>query len=131
MKTHLKIIKETNPQIIELFNGILEVLWGLWLINPYWNTFAQSHSWSTLKNIANEYTWGCIILIIGLSHILALFGDKYYIIRRVALLSSIVFWTNILMMFSLSNVATTAIPAYFMLLMSYIWAYYKIERHHL
>ena len=42
-------------------------LWGIWVFNPYWDTFGRSKIYNSLNYIFPEWVWGLTIALIGLS----------------------------------------------------------------
>lgn len=53
-----------NPAAIILLGGYT-IVWGLWLVNPFWNVFAQAQLYSVLAAVAPEWAWGSLAILCG------------------------------------------------------------------
>jgi hypothetical protein len=58
------LLQPINPSLIIVL-GIYTILWGLWVVNPFWTVFTHSPLYSVLS-IGGEYVWGGIVLASGL-----------------------------------------------------------------
>lgn len=45
--------------------SLLTICWGLWVANPYIDTFSRSNGFSAMRQIAPEYIWGFIAMFLG------------------------------------------------------------------
>lgn len=66
---------------LAILSGTAAFLWGLWLLNPAWQSFAQFRNLAMLEVIAPEEVWGTVISVSGLLLLLGVFCKW----RRVAL----------------------------------------------
>jgi hypothetical protein len=60
---HILSIPVNNA--ISLITGLYTLLWGLWVINPYWEVFSRAPLFNALNSVAPEYVWGFIALVTG------------------------------------------------------------------
>lgn len=58
------LLKPLNPSVIIIL-GIYTVVWGLWIINPFWTVFTQAPLYSAMANIAPECVWGAVAIVSG------------------------------------------------------------------
>jgi len=53
-----------NPASVIFFAGFT-MLWGLWVLNPWWEAFNQSAIYMTLNYFGPEWIWGLLATICG------------------------------------------------------------------
>ena len=58
------LLKPINTSAIVLL-GVYTVLWGLWLIAPWWDVFTVAALYSQMAAIAPEWVWGMVALVCG------------------------------------------------------------------
>lgn len=58
------LVKPLNPASIILL-GLFTVLWGTWIILPFWNVFATAPMFHALLEIAPEWAWGLNAITCG------------------------------------------------------------------
>ena len=59
-------------QVVTALVGIYTIVWGLWVINPLWDTFTHALLYSALLAfIPYEWVWGLLAILSG---VLTLFG---------------------------------------------------------
>jgi hypothetical protein len=58
------LLKPINPAAI-IFLGIFTVVWGLWVVSPFWTVFDNAQLFSALGLVAPEVFWGCLALLCG------------------------------------------------------------------
>ena len=46
--------------------GAYTVLWGLWVAAPWWNAFGSAKAFHIMSQIAPEWVWGSVAIIVGL-----------------------------------------------------------------
>jgi hypothetical protein len=57
-------LKPINPAA-SIILGIYTVLWGLWVVNPFWSVFARAPLYTVMAQLAPEWAWGCFALFCG------------------------------------------------------------------
>lgn len=121
------LVRDSEIEFAEVQSALALVLWGFWLWNPHWQTFASSKSFDAMAHIAPEWVWGSVMLAIGLLQIAAFVGEHIKI--RVAACSGGAFiWTTITVMFAQANIASTGTPAYTLFTLSNLWALLRLAR---
>lgn len=45
--------------------GLYTMLWGAWVINPFWDTFSQASLYSEMHATGGEFFWGAFALVTG------------------------------------------------------------------
>ena len=58
------LLKPINPSVIIIL-GVYTILWGLWIVSPYWTVFTQAPLFGAMDSIAPEYVWGLIAVAAG------------------------------------------------------------------
>lgn len=53
-----------NPTAVIIL-GVYTVVWGFWLLNPFWTVFTQASLYSVLAALAPEWFWGSLAVICG------------------------------------------------------------------
>ena len=53
-----------NPAAIIIL-GIYTIVWGLWLLSPFWDVFTSASLFSELARVAPENFWGMVAVICG------------------------------------------------------------------
>lgn len=51
---------------IALITGLYTLLWGLWVINPFWDVFSRASLFHALNTVMPEVGWGAVALVTGL-----------------------------------------------------------------
>ena len=65
-KEHLAgaLLKPINPAASVIL-GVYTVLWGLWVVSPFWSVFARASYYSVMASLAPEVLWGIFALFCG------------------------------------------------------------------
>jgi hypothetical protein len=45
--------------------AVYTMLWGFWLVNPWWSVFEHAHLYDWLAGAAPEWFWGSFALVTG------------------------------------------------------------------
>lgn len=120
------IITNSDFVFTELYSGVTVLLWGLWVANPYYNTYNTSYLFQGLARLPLlEDVQGLLVALLGLAQLLVLFFGSMHV-RKVASFSIVLLWLFISVMFVRANPASTATVIYPMLTLAAIWAYWRI-----
>lgn len=117
------VIKK-QAEIGEFILSLFMILWGLWLLNPAWDTFSLP-SFEAFLTVAPEMVWGLIAMSIGVLTLLSA-GIKYYPARRVMIFLNMMWWAFVAVMFLMCVPENTAVPIYMMLSILSFWRYIKL-----
>jgi len=60
-----RLLEPLNPSLIVIF-GVYTVVWGLWILCPFWDVFVAAPLYATMAGIGSEYIWGTIATACGL-----------------------------------------------------------------
>jgi hypothetical protein len=60
------LLQPINPSLIIVL-GLYTILWGLWVVNPFWTVFSQAPLFHLLAAYGGEYVWGSVAVASGLS----------------------------------------------------------------
>jgi hypothetical protein len=58
------LLKPINPSASVIL-GVYTVLWGLWVVNPFWSVFSGAEVFSVMSGLAPEFVWGIIAILCG------------------------------------------------------------------
>lgn len=58
------LLRPLNPALIIILGGYT-MLWGLWVIMPFWDVFTSAGIYSVLASLAPEAFWGAVALCAG------------------------------------------------------------------
>ncbi len=105
-----QLIFGTHTDFFELFNSIVLMAWGGWLILPF-ETFKTTKAFTVLDTYTNELAFGFIPLLIGLYilYTLLAIGTSR---RRYGILAAAAFWIFISIIIGASNITSTGVPIY-------------------
>ena len=109
--SHIHFSFDIKGKRLEFIPALYLVWWGVWVANPFWNTFTTSSVYSTLAELAPEWMWGTTVLVIGILFIIFLFGDNLQIRLVLTLLSCFTFMV-LCITYALGNIASTGLIAY-------------------
>jgi len=111
----MKLSKKFNLSIqkreLEFLPALYILVWGLWVSNPWLNTFQASPTFTEMGHLAPEWVWGLVISAVGLFQMIIIFTKKYGFRVFAALLSMFVLFAMSLLVFY-SNPASTAWVTY-------------------
>lgn len=65
------LIKPMNPYA-SVWLGIMTFMWGLWVVNPFWQVFTRANVYSKALEFAPEWAWGTWSTLCGITLIVAL-----------------------------------------------------------
>lgn len=57
--------------------GVLSLLWGFWVANPFWSVFNSAEVYEILNWLAAEWVWGIIPMFIGFAMLFGMKRDKF------------------------------------------------------
>lgn len=86
----------------ELFIGLMAILWGLVLLNPYGAAFASTPTFSAMAQVARENVWGSGAFVTGTITFLAL-GSDWRAVRRWCAFAHALAWSFIAAMLAIGN----------------------------
>lgn len=121
----------TDP--VELLISLMTIGWGVWVINPYWNTFANP-AYASMQQLANfvlqgsighEILWGSVFCFVGVMQFLSLLADNRQY-RTIAIILSGWLWTFVTLTFVTSNIAVTAVPSYAIIALATLWTHIRL-----
>lgn len=120
----LKFSIQKQTAVAEFLMGATAFLWGIWLVNPLWDTFALP-SFAGFASFGSEMLWGCIYATIGLLVILSSM-TKYLRVRQFLAFVQMLMWVFASVGFALVVPENTAVPVYFMLSVISFWLYIRL-----
>lgn len=126
----VSLLRPINPSIIIIL-GVYTVVWGLWIINPWWHVLASAPLYSQMARLAPEVVWGGIAILSGAITIRGALKPSF---KNLQLGSFIGFfhWFAISILYFLGDWTNTGgITALaFALYSAIIWVNIKVNRTH-
>lgn len=118
---------EVDTDSVEMFAAVTAVALGVLLTSPL-STFESSPSFSFMRRVAPESTWGLVMLICGFLQLVGLntSGSHQSTRRTMSLIMFIVYgiWAFSLIM---GNVASTGTATYSVLALAMLWSHFNLE----
>lgn len=124
------LLKPINPAFTVVLGGYT-LMWGLWLIAPWFSTFASSPIFSVMASLAHESVWGGIAVAAGFIIIRGAIKPVYWNIEIGALVSFF-FWLIICILYLYGEWHSTAglSAAAFAIYSCLIWVNVRVNRRH-
>lgn len=113
--------------VAERMMATFGMIWGVWLLNPFVNTFATSRSYTAMAGIAGEFWWGIAGLTLGAFQRATWAYDLRQRRRRSSFLMGM-YWLFIAVSFAFSNPEGTGFPIYSLFALYCFYAYVKIPK---
>jgi len=105
----------------------LVFLWGLWLINPYIDTFSSGRGFTAMQHIAPEEVWAVLFIFKGI-RIWYAFHVGNIKLQRDVLFGAFILWGFATVTIVISNPYGTGSVVY-PLITYYIWRAYMAKAH--
>lgn len=123
------LLRPINPTLI-LILGIYTVVWGLWLIAPWWTVFTQAALYAQMHALAAEWVWGLFAVGTGLLTLRGAYKPSYTNLH-IGAFAAALFWLVIgLMYFAGDWTNTGGITALcFFTYSAVVWVNVKINKH--
>ena len=79
-KLAVELLRPMNKRDVLLLS-LYATLWGTWVVNPVWDTFAKSKIYANLGYIFPEYVWGGAALVIGVLSVYSVMRDRLTLLK--------------------------------------------------
>lgn len=114
-------------ELVEIMSGIAAFSWGLWLINPAFNSFASTKTFDTMAMLAPEWMWGIAMMLIGFFQVESVLSHRLSRRKTTSIILSTM-WIFITALFAYANVASTATVIYGTFAFFTIWSYLRLSQ---
>lgn len=114
-------------ELVEIMSGFAALCWGIWLVNPAFNTFATSTTFDNMAMLAPEWLWGMCMLAIGIAQVESVISHTLKRRKMSSLILSIM-WMFITTIFLYSNIASTAGVIYGTFAFFTAWSYLRLSQ---
>lgn len=111
IRIYVNTIRTAPIVPMELLVSMISVVWGLWILNPFGDTFPSSPSFRGMALMTPEWVWGLAMMGLGLVRLYALYRSSVVWRARLSVVGWLV-WGFISISFALSNLWATATPIY-------------------
>lgn len=119
------ILTDYDTEPTELGLGCLSTVFGLWLLNPWIDTYAAAPSFRLLASVAPEWFWGLGFLALGLLRFRSIHDGSLAHRRRVSFVGALAWW-SLWASFTLANPAATATVVYGVIGAAAIWVWVRL-----
>ena len=96
---------------LEFLPALYCLMWGIWIANPWMNSFPSSPIFREMGHLAPETAWGLVVGAIGLFQMIVIFTEHCKL-RVVASLLSMFTLFSMAMLVAYSNIQSTAAITY-------------------
>lgn len=100
--------------------------WGIWLLNPWWDTFGGSPTFAAMAQAAPEWLWGVAMALLGAAALIGMVRDRMAW-RRAAQLGLAMVWAFIAASFWQSNLPSTGSVTYPLLALVAAWSFWRMR----
>lgn len=124
------LLKPINPAVIVVL-GMYTVLWGCWIVSPFWSVFPHAALFHIMASLASEYVWGGIAIASGLIIVRGAIKPIYWNIEIGALVAFF-FWLTIGILYFIGDWQNTGgiTASCFALYSALIWVNIRVNRTH-
>ena len=107
---HLTLQKRRLEFVVALY----ALVWGLWLLSPFWNAFPSSGVFSEMQALAPQWVWGASVTSIALFQMLVLLTNNVSL-RLVSSFITMFLFISLSILAAFGNYQSTAAPTYFVM----------------
>lgn len=122
---YLGLIKPINGASVVVISGYT-FLWGMWVVNTFWDVFTRAPLFSELSAVAPEWAWGLVAVIVGLVMLYGVFRPSYGSLTRGAFVG-FMFWMTIAVGYFLGDWQNTGGITAAMLCISCAYIYLNVR----
>ena len=97
---------------VEPLLAVGPILWGAWLVWPYWDSFGASPTFAGMERQLPEWAWGALFIAAGLVWLTGCLIHARWL-RRVGTMACVLLWFFVAWLFAVTSLPSTASPAYF------------------
>jgi drug/metabolite transporter superfamily protein YnfA len=123
------LLRDSEFEFAEFLSSFAMLSHGIWLLAPWWHTFASSPSYHAMAYVAPEWAWGLVMALIGAAQMAAFVGE-HRLSRVTAAWGGIFIWGAIALMFWLGNPDSTGALAYLLFCLASAWALWRLAAKH-
>lgn len=126
----IRHLLRSDFHMIEGQNAVAAIVWGIVLLNPYWETFDNVFAyWAMAKlpyPMGSEVVWGAIMFMLGALHLICASLSQWRI-RRITMLLLASAWAFIATMLGVANISEPKPFMYAIFALSAIWSFWRIS----
>lgn len=100
--------------------------WGVWLLNPLWDTFGGSPTFAAMAQAAPEWAWGVFMALLGGMALAGMLWDRMAL-RRAASFGLAMAWAFVAATFWQSNLPSTGSVTYPLLALAAVWSFWRMR----
>jgi hypothetical protein len=113
---------------VETVHALLAILWGGWLLSPWWTTLEGFIIQRKFHNFVPEGLWGLCAVVLGVIWIWAVTRERYYV-RRGVCLALCAFWSTTAVSLVLAVPESTSTVIYPLLAGGHAWVFWRLRLH--
>lgn len=122
------VLQPINTAAISIM-GVYTILWGIWVANPWWNTFERAQAFEIMALVAPEYIWGLVAISVGIIIMRGTIKQSYNALTRGALFGFLQ-WITVSGFFFFGDWQNTGGITYLMLAVycGFIWLNLRVNK---
>jgi hypothetical protein len=110
---------------LEFLPAVFELLWGLWIINPWENTFAITSAYRIMAGVMPEWAWGALLLVLGIIQLIVIFRGTLHM-RAISSVTCLFIFLSLALLIFFGNPASVTIPTYLIFAICEWFAYTEV-----
>lgn len=121
-----KILFTEDFEYAELQNGLVMILWGLWMLLFTEPDAAFVEAYRAMLSQAPEALWASLFLLIGVTKLYALLWEVTPL-RKAASMLAFVYWFFTFLTIAVASPYTFAVPVTFIFSVSAVWSHVRVS----
>lgn len=109
-----EVLRLAHPRLGALIYGVIALMWGLWLANPWLESFDSSPSYAALAQVLPEWAWGLVMIALGVLTLYSI-SQQFGRLRRWLSLIHVIFWMFVSTLLAIGNLSSAGIPVYYVI----------------
>lgn len=105
------ILFHSEGALLEFFMAFLSLVWGLWLISPYWDTFSATSAFTIMAQLAPEWLWGSTMTAVGIFKMYTILAENHRA-KHYAFLAALFVWACVAISFIDASPYAVGSPVY-------------------
>ncbi len=118
-----------DPRPVIMAEALIYLCMGIWLINPWQNTFESSATYQAMALIAGEHIWAGFFIFLAVALIWAAIDYRYHTARQWVVFWGALVWVFLAAAFIYSNSAAMGTGAFVSNTIILAWAFVRMKFH--
>lgn len=110
---------------LEFISALAVFFWGIWILNPFLDTFTLGPMYKYFTSTASEELWGGIVALIGLTQLTFIFTSRMKIRVVMSFINMLVLIT-LGVFYAVGNIASAFVPVFLVLALCSWFAFIEV-----